>query len=160
MIVQYCQPDALYPHEDHLRRFLAQIPEDHLRLEVLMRQYGERTPLHWAARQNHHKIIAVMLESLPQVDRLIVLKKRDDWTPLHDAARWNNAEAVRAILDRLTPEQQGELMSMRDEDRETASDVAVRMCARDALPILQEYQMSEQTEFVASTINLRERRGV
>ena len=140
MIVQYCQPDALYPHEDHLSRFLAQIPEDHLRLEVIMRQYGERTPLHWATRQNHYNMIRIMLESLPHVDRLTLLKVRK-WTPLHDAARWNNAEAVRAIMDCLTPEQQGELLNMPDEDGETASDVAVRMRARDVLPILQVFQV-------------------
>ena len=136
MIVQYCQPDALYVDEDHLRWFLAQIPDDPLRLEVLKREYGERTPLHWATRQNHYNMIRIMLESLPHVDRLTLLKVRK-WTPLHDAARWNNAEAVRAILDCLTPEQQQELM--RDEDGETAAGVAARMRARDVLPILQEY---------------------
>ena len=130
MIVQYCRIPSLYPGKNPLREYLAQIPDGQQRLDVLQREYGGRTPLHWATRQNHHTIITVMLESLPPVDRLIMLKTRD-WTPLHDAARWNNAEAVRAILDCLTPEQQRELVSMWDEDGETAAAVAKRMRLRE-----------------------------
>ena len=138
VIAHYCRIPSLYPGKNPLREYLAQIPSDQQRLDVLKRQYGGGTPLHWAT--NHYNIIRIMLESLPQVDRLTLLKVRK-WTPLHDAARWNNAEAVRAILDRLTPEQRGELMSMRDEDGETASDVAVRMGSGDVLQTLQEFQV-------------------
>ena len=140
MIEQYCRIPSLYPGVEPLKRFLAQIPYDHLRLDVLKRQYGERTPLHWAIRLDNNGIIRVMLESLPQVDRLILLKVRDG-TPLHDAARWNNAQAVRAILDCLTPEHRLELMSMPDENGETATDVAVRKRRPDVLQILQEYKI-------------------
>ena len=134
MTEQYCQIDSLYPDEDHLREYLAQIPYHHLRLDVLRRRYGERTPLHWATRQNHYNMIRIMLESLPrEEDKLTLLKVRDG-THLHDTARWNKAEAARAILHGLTPVQQRELMSMQDENGETAAEVAVRMCVPDMYP--------------------------
>ena len=134
MIVQYCRIPSLYPGKNPLREYLAQIPSDQQRLDVLKRQYGGGTPLHWAT--NHYNIIRIMLESLPQVDRLTLLKVRK-WTPLHDAAQWNKAAVVGAILQCLTPVQQRRLKRIRDEDGVTAAEVAAGMDSGDVLHILQ-----------------------
>ena len=140
MIVQYCRIPSLYPGKNPLREYLAQIPDDQQRLEVLQREYGGRTPLYWATRKNHHNIIRIMLQSLAQVNRLILLRTRD-WTPLHDAAQCNSAWAVEAIFDSLTPEQRKELVGIQDEDGDTAADVAKDEGSGDVLQILREYQI-------------------
>ena len=133
VIAHYCRIPSLYPGEDPLREFLAQIPSNQQRLDVIKRQYGGGTPLHWAT--NHYNIIRIMLESLPQVDRLTLLKVRK-WTPLHDAAQCNSAWAVEAIHYSLTPEQWEELVGMQDEDGDTAADVAKDEGSGDVLQIL------------------------
>ena len=135
MIAHYCKIPSLYLGYDRLTEFLSQISDNQLRLEVVQREYGVRTPLYWATRKYHHNIIRIMLQSLTQVNRLILLRMRD-WTPLHDAAQCNSAWAVEAIHYSLTPEQWEELVGMQDEDGDTAADVAKDEGSGDVLQIL------------------------
>ena len=56
-------------------------------------QWG-RTPLHWAARNNHLELAKVLISSGAEVNA----ESNRGWTPLHSAAYYNSLELAKLLI--------------------------------------------------------------
>ena len=96
------------------------------------------TALHKAAQRGHADVLKPILSTLQSSDRLKVLSAKDYMkrTPLHEAVFSHQTESVKAILDSLTAVQQMQLLTVEDEDGETA----VEMTSGETADVLSEYK--------------------
>ena len=83
------------------------------------------TSLHYAACNGHNDVIRYLLDRVPQQHMFesIGLEKANGNTALHDAAINKHKETVQLILSYLTPTEQLQLWSVRNEDNKSVAEM-------------------------------------